>query len=126
MLLLLTSHNSSVLFPVFFFLIFFFFSMPVTDPRCQIAAAAGCMTDPLGCSWVNTPGLILAVSYRWYADDFSDLSCFSNASSFFFSLLLFLFYYTDPGNSTLEKSCVYCVQGLCIQRMAYLCIILFT
>lgn len=84
LLLLLTSHNSSVLFPVFFFLIFFFFSMPVTDPRCQIAAAAGCMTDPLGCSWVNTPGLILAVSYRWYADDFSDLSCFSNASSFFF------------------------------------------
>lgn len=64
--------------------------MPVTDPRCQIAAAAGCVTDPLGCSWVNTPGLILAVSYRWYADDFSELSCFSNASSFFFFLSFIL------------------------------------
>jgi len=59
--------------------------MPVTDPRCQIAAAAGCMADPLGCSWMNTPGLILAVSSRWSADYFCELSCSSNASGFFLS-----------------------------------------
>lgn len=82
---LLASHNSSFLYPLFLLLlvVVFFFLMPVTDPRCQMAAAADCMADPLGCSWVSTPGLILAVSYRWSADYFSELSCSSNASRFF-------------------------------------------
>lgn len=52
-----------VVFVCLFVVGFFCFSVPVTDPRCQIAAAAAvCMADPSGCSWVSTPGLILAVS----------------------------------------------------------------
>lgn len=102
--------RTDLLLPLFFFVgelttlfFFFFFAMTVKNPRCQIAAAAGCMADPLGCSWVSTPGLILAVSCRWSADCFSELSCSSNASSFFLS-----FSHSsstlEPENSAFEKS----------------------
>ena len=86
MLLLLTSHNSSILSPPLFFLFVCFFLFNASY-RSQMSNGSSSWLhgNPLGCSWVSTPGFILAVSYGWSADYFSELSCSSNASSFFLS-----------------------------------------